>query len=379
MKIQGLILGCVLFRAIPAVAGANEATYVRTIPVTGYQFDVDWTNHDLYTADSQTVSRYDLATGAFETSWSAPAGSLINDVAAGIGQVFVAAAGTRALYAYSAGGTLLFQTDLNTRNRIGDVRGMLAASSGAYLVGNPGTILRISLNPFGYPQLVAGWGVYSNDDVGWETCSPSPTPPPYCYGSGYSGEELGKVTAAVDLAMRQNVENTGSFALFVLERRYLAGSEPGYRVSVFSDEQVPTSFAPQGFLFGSLRGTGAGQLDDPYGIALDVERGRVYIADQGNNRVAVYAFQTGIFQRAFGWGVDTGANQLETCTPQSGCQKGLAATPLHNPVRVQVDPSNGDLYVSYLGGISQFDTSGIFTDGFESGGVGGWSSSVGSI
>jgi len=344
---------CALLLALPTIAAA-QPTLVRTIPTAGLQFDVDWANNDIYTADSTTLRRYDLAGGGLETSWSAPAGAIINDVAAGTGGVYVAAAGTRRLYAFNADGTSMLQTDVNTQNRIGDVRGLLVASSGAYLVGNPGTLLRIGLNPLGSSQLVGGWGINSHTLAGgWETCAVGD--PPYCISNGYSGQEVGKVTGAVDLDIRENVENTGNFVLFVLERRPLAGGYD-YRVSTISDEHVPGSFAPQGFTIGggpSNAGSGAGQFSDPYGIALDVARGRIYIADQGNNRVAVYTFG-GVFVQAFGWGVDTGANQLESCTLQSGCQAGLAAPQLNNPLRVQVDPSTGDIYVSHLGGISQF-------------------------
>jgi hypothetical protein len=270
------------------------------------------------------------------------------------GGVDVAAAGTRRLYGFNSDGTTMVQTDNNTMNRIGDVRGLLVANTGAYLVGN-GTLLRISHNPFGYPQLVGAWGLNDFADTHWETCSPSD--PPSCAGSSYGdGSQAGQIYDARDLDIRENVENTGNFAIYVLERRPLPGGYD-YRVSVFSDEHVPASFAPQGFVIGgssvSNQGSGAGQFNDPYGIAVDPERGRMYIADQLNHRVDVYTFG-GQFLEAFGWGVDTGANQFEECTLQSGCQAGLPVAQLNNPQRVQVDPSNGDVYVSHLGGISQF-------------------------
>ncbi|MDX6584151.1 MAG: hypothetical protein QOI10_3335 [Solirubrobacterales bacterium] len=366
--LQGVVVACALLCASPAIAGA-QATYVRTIPTAGLQFDVDWTNHDIYTGDGATMRRYDLASGGLEATWFAPSGAIINDVAAVTGGVDVAAAGTRRLYGFNSDGTTMVQTDNNTMNRIGDVRGLLVANTGAYLVGN-GTLLRISHNPFGYPQLVGAWGLSTHADTGWETCSPSD--PPACLGSSNGdGTKAGQIYDARDLDIRENVENTGSFAIFVLERRPLPGGYD-YRVSVFSDEGVPASFAPQGFVLGgssvSNQGSGANQLSDPYGIALDVDRGRMYIADQGNHRVDVYTFG-GQFLQAFGWGVDTGTNQLESCTFQSGCQAGLPVAQLNNPLRVQVDPSNGDVYVAHLGGISQFSFAG--TGGGDPGGGGG--------
>jgi hypothetical protein len=365
VKKQGIAVLAATMALAMALAPSVQAkvTHKRTIPVTGYQFDVDWANNDLYTGDAATMRRYDLSTGAPETSWSAPSGAIINDVAATTGGVYAAAAGTRALYAFDSDGTPMLQTDANTQNRIGDTRGLVVAKTGAYLVGG-GPLLRISVNPFGYPQLAGYWGLNSSANTGWETCSPSPTPPPYCYGGYYgTGAEAGQLSDPRDLDVRENVENTGNFALYVLERRPLPGNGLyDYRVSVFSDEGVPTSFAPQGFLFGgstvSNAGPGANQLNDPYGIAVDAKRGRIYIADQGNNRVAVYTFG-GTFLEAFGWGVDTGANKLQECSFLSRCQAGLTTGALYNPLRVQVDPSNGDLFVSAIGGISEFS----FPDG----------------
>ena len=47
-------------------------------------------------------------------------------------------------------------------------------------------------------------------------------------------------------------------------------------------------------------GGGHGELDDPEGLAFSVHR-RLYVADQGNNRVAVYS-ETGVFLHSIGAG-----------------------------------------------------------------------------
>ena len=49
-------------------------------------------------------------------------------------------------------------------------------------------------------------------------------------------------------------------------------------------------------------GKGDGELDDPEGLAFSVHR-RLYVADQGNNRVSVYS-EFGVFLHAIGSGRD---------------------------------------------------------------------------
>jgi len=93
-------------------------------------------------------------------------------------------------------------------------------------------------------------------------------------------------------------------------------------------------------------------LSSQRGLALDYESGRLYVADQANNRVNVFK-EDGTFLFAFGWGVDTEAAKLETCTTASGCEAGLAGSgpgQLDKPTKVAVDndpasPSFHDVYV----------------------------------
>jgi hypothetical protein len=99
-------------------------------------------------------------------------------------------------------------------------------------------------------------------------------------------------------------------------------------------------------------GTGAAQCSKPQGVATDFETARVYVADRNNNRVDVFE-ANGNFLEAFGWGVDTGAAELQTCTTASGCQAGIAgsgAGQFSSPTRIAVDNVSGsasrhDVYV----------------------------------
>ena len=99
-------------------------------------------------------------------------------------------------------------------------------------------------------------------------------------------------------------------------------------------------------------GTVAGKCEAPQGLATDFETGRLYVADRGNNRIDVFA-EDGSFVMAFGWGVDTGAKELQTCTTASSCQAGIAgsgAGQFDHPTWVAVDnyatsAAHHDVYV----------------------------------
>jgi hypothetical protein len=113
-----------------------------------------------------------------------------------------------------------------------------------------------------------------------------------------------------------------------------------------------------------ITGPGAGQLATPQGIAVDQDSGDVYVTNQNNRRIDKFD-SSGNFLFAFGWGVDTGAAVLETCTTASTCQAGTTgagagqfATTLSG--HVAVDPRNGDVVVADPGNrrVQKFDSSG---------------------
>ena len=74
-------------------------------------------------------------------------------------------------------------------------------------------------------------------------------------------------------------------------------------------------------------GSGAGQLSEPSGVAVDNDPsspyfGDVYVTDR-NDRVNVFTGE-GVFIRAFGWDVNAKEpkEELQECTSVSGCQAG---------------------------------------------------------
>jgi DNA-binding beta-propeller fold protein YncE len=122
-------------------------------------------------------------------------------------------------------------------------------------------------------------------------------------------------------------------------------------------------------------GEGAGQVKNAAGLAADSTEERLYVADRGNNRIDVFDAATGDFEMAFGWGVDTGASQFETCTAISGCNAGIAGSgtgQFNEPSEVAIDKSTHDVYVVDYGNsrVEKFDPAGNFLLAFGSPGTG---------
>ncbi len=66
-------------------------------------------------------------------------------------------------------------------------------------------------------------------------------------------------------------------------------------------------------------GTGAGQCIFPRGVVADPVDGHVFVAEQTNRRISEFNAR-GQFVKAWGWGVDDGGAELQTCTAASSCQ-----------------------------------------------------------
>lgn len=111
-------------------------------------------------------------------------------------------------------------------------------------------------------------------------------------------------------------------------------------------------------------GPAAGQLAAPAAVA--VSGGEVYVAEQNNQRISVFALD-GSFVRAFGKGVNAGAGSPDVCTAATTCRGGTlgaAAGQLDNPVGIAV--SGGEVYVTDQSNrrISVFAVDGSFVRAF---------------
>jgi len=125
-------------------------------------------------------------------------------------------------------------------------------------------------------------------------------------------------------------------------------------------------------------GSGAGEIDNPHGIAANRDSGHVYVAELGNARISEYT-AWGRFVKAWGWDVapegtagDTGSDELESCgpaepeeVPPAGlCQRGSEGTgrgQLSLPAGLAVD-AVGNVYVYERGNlrIQKFSPAGEF-------------------
>ncbi len=126
-----------------------------------------------------------------------------------------------------------------------------------------------------------------------------------------------------------------------------------FAVGVLTACSASVALAHRGRVFGSSfgdPGSGVGQLSlaifhdegataGGSGIAVDESSHDVYVADTGNHRVDEFS-STGVFVRAWGWGVVNGAAEIQVCTQATGCQVGVSGTnpgEFEDPASVAVD------------------------------------------
>jgi DNA-binding beta-propeller fold protein YncE len=118
------------------------------------------------------------------------------------------------------------------------------------------------------------------------------------------------------------------------------------------------------------RGDGAGQFYAPSGLEID-SAGNVYVADGHNDRVKKFA-NNGNFLLTFGWGVQNGVAEFQTCT--SSCREGIQGSgdgQFSGPYGVAVDDS-GNIYVGDFGNdrVQKFSSSPSFVTKWGSTGAG---------
>jgi hypothetical protein len=99
------------------------------------------------------------------------------------------------------------------------------------------------------------------------------------------------------------------------------------------------------------RGSGAGELAEPFGIAVEHRSGDVYVVDTDNYRIEKFT-SAGRFLRAWGWGVADGKTKaLQTCVKRCFAGlRGAGAGQVEFPEGIAVDnnrasSSYGDVYI----------------------------------
>jgi hypothetical protein len=118
-------------------------------------------------------------------------------------------------------------------------------------------------------------------------------------------------------------------------------------------------------------GAGAGQFSSggSRAVAVDEADGSVYVLDTGNFRIQKFDAE-GNFERAFGWGVADGAEELQSCT--TSCQSGNSGNGsgqlnenMYNS-QLAVDPTSGDVLLSDSPSqrVQEFSASGAFVRSF---------------
>jgi hypothetical protein len=150
---------------------------------------------------------------------------------------------------------------------------------------------------------------------------------------------------------------------------------------------VPVARAAAPFEFGGPEGSGAGELNEPKGIAVAQESGDVFVADRNNRRISEFG-PDGEFLLSFGWGVKDGTTEtLQTCGPEAtpptaGCAAGIPGDGAgqfgpFSAEGIAVDndlasPSHGDIYVvdAQNSRIEKFGPAGEFLLAFGSEGTG---------
>jgi DNA-binding beta-propeller fold protein YncE len=335
----GLVLGALAGVAAPSASA--DVAHMRSMPVSSPVFALDGSD-DILVARTGAIDRYS-SLGTPETGFSTSADFTdSDDVAFSGARVYAISPSPSRLWTWLPDGTdeLVTPSDSSFSANLNVARGLDVRGSRAYVAtAETNRVTLIDVTPtFGLNVLVAGVGVSSGMDGGFETCAPAPT----CQ-SGWTGTTLAHLNNPRDIALDQSLN------AYVAESGIGSASGPS-RIKVLDATPAPVA-AIGGF------GSGAGELNNPNGVVLDAGEENVYVADTSNQRVMQFEVD-GTFVQGFGYGVDTGAARFETCTTASTCQAGIlgsAPGQLSSPLKIDFD-STGDLYVSSSGArIDVFD------------------------
>jgi hypothetical protein len=123
----------------------------------------------------------------------------------------------------------------------------------------------------------------------------------------------------------------------------------GFYVTEYGSSRVThVTIALSGYTissFGSGPGSAAGQLDSPASIRRIPDTGRLVISNPPNRRLDEFS-PTGDYERSYGFGVLTGADEFETCGVDIGtCETGVPYASDPRSYMTQLDLVDGKLYV----------------------------------
>lgn len=142
-------------------------------------------------------------------------------------------------------------------------------------------------------------------------------------------------------------------------------------LAVLALHAVPASAASPEFLWqvpeagSDQNAAAAGAMEAPWAVAASPLSGDVFVTELENARISEFT-SWGEFVRAWGWGVKDGSPELQTCTEETGCHRGIkgsGAGQLSQPFGVAVD-QGGNVWVSEGGAenfrVQKFSPSGAF-------------------
>jgi sugar lactone lactonase YvrE len=189
--------------------------------------------------------------------------------------------------------------------------------------------------------------------------------PSESYGHSVPVPDVGLISEAGEsVSQRISGLTAGTTYHFRLVASNVVGTTYG------KDRTFTTARQPSYTTSFGTEGTGAGQLKDPVGVAVD-GAGNVWVADAGNDRVEEFS-STGTFTTMFGWGVKNGKAEAETCT--SSCKAGIAGSgngQFKRPAGIAIAPK-GEIWVvdAENSRVEEFSSAGKYLRQFGSSGLG---------
>lgn|GEM_PF-1886803 len=270
--------------------------------------------------------------------------------------------------------------DAGTGERIGGNQAMLRVlpgGAGALALGQENRVGTFNAadvtadHPF-YPQAFHGAGINKNftetPPFGLESCTLGLLAVPVAGQPDECGTEFGRV--GVEGPDGVNYPNDIAFGLGGI---YISEKD-GDEITHYNTVANPG--ATLDLRFGIGPGSGAGQLDTPQSIVRQPSTGNLFVSEEGNRRISVFNAGGG-FIAAFGYGVLTGADEMQVCGIEIGpCQAGVSYLADSRSYFTRLDfAPDGSLY-AYMplrGQVQVFGVSGA-PDGGSSAGSGGGSS-----